>query len=160
MNKEILIEENKVLKLKNVLMREFSFDDEDSLDKKMHMFESYLKVHNIETFGPLIIKTYIEDDDNSKLIITVIIQTQSNHPKVLVPFKFHKELKVGPCLFARFEGNEQFSSLAQGKMQVYAYENSIVLGSESYSVFKERNENYSIIDTFIPIVGRIKHEGV
>ena len=55
MNKEILIEENKVLKLKNVLMREFSFDDEDSLDKKMHMFESYLKVHNIETFGPLII---------------------------------------------------------------------------------------------------------
>ena len=145
MNKEILIEENKVLKLKNVLMREFSFDDEDSLDKKMHMFESYLKVHNIETFGPLIIKTYIEDDDYSKLIITVIIQTQSNHPKVLVPFKFHKEL---------------FSSLAQGKMQVYAYENNIVLGSESYSVFKERNENYSIIDTFIPIIGRIKHEGV
>ena len=39
MNREILIEENKVLRLKNTLIREFKIDDEP-LDKKLHMFES------------------------------------------------------------------------------------------------------------------------
>lgn len=153
MNREILIEEDKVLKLKNTLIREFIMDEEP-IEKKLHMFESYLKMHRIETFGPLIIKTHIEGTETPELIISAIIQVKNDNPKLLSPYKFEKGLKIGPCLFSRFEGKEQYSNIAQSKMQVYAYENSIILGTESYSVYKEQTEHYSIIDTFVPIVGR------
>lgn len=153
MNREILIEEDKVLKLKNALIREFKIDDEP-LDKKLHMFESYLKMHKIETFGPLIIKTHIEGTETPELIISALVQVKDDNPKLLSPYKFEKELKIGPCLFSRFEGKEQFSNISQSKMQVYAYENNIILGTESYSVYKEQTEDNSVIDTFVPIVGR------
>jgi hypothetical protein len=155
MSREILILENKVLKLKNTLIRKFKIDDEP-LEKKLHMFESYLKIYKIETFGPIILKTHIEGTDLSELVISAIIQVKSDKPKLLSPYKFENEIKVGPCLFSRFEGKEQYANIAQCKMQVYAYENNIILGTESYSIYKERNEKYSVIDTFVPIVGSEK----
>lgn len=154
MSREILIEENKVLKLKNVLSRTLSFEDGELLDKKLHMFQNYLKNNKLESFGPLIINTYIEGDIEPKLIIKAMIQLKIENPKLLPPYVFEKELKVGPCLFSRFEGKEQFSNISQSKMQVYAYENNIILGTESYSVYKEQTEDNSVIDTFVPIVGR------
>lgn len=154
MNKEILIEENKILKLKNVLMREFKLDEEP-LDKKLYMFESYLKMHKIETFGPLIIKTHIEGTDTPNLIISVLVQTKEENPTIIRPYSFTSEVKVGPCLFSRFIGEEENAGIAQSKLQVYAYEKNIVLGSESYSVYKTQTAEYSEIDTFVPIIGRL-----
>jgi len=153
MSREILIEENKVLSLKKTLIREYKINEEP-LDKKLHMFESYLKMHKIETFGPLIIKTHIKGTDKPKLVISVIIQVKDNNPSLLSPYKFENELIIGPCLFSRFVGEEQYANIAQSKMQVYAYENNIILGTESYSVYKEKSDINSVIDTFVPIIGR------
>lgn len=154
MNKEIIIEENKILKLKNVLMREFKLDEEP-LNKKLYMFESYLKMHKIETFGPLIIKTHIEGTDKPDLLISVLIQTKEENPTIIRPYSFTSEVKVGPCLFSRFIGKEENAGIAQSKLQVYAYEKNIVLGSESYSVYKNQTSEYAEIDTFVPIIGRL-----
>ncbi len=160
MSREILIEENKVLKLKNVLSRTLSFEDGELLDKKLHMFQNYLKNNKLESFGPLIINTYIERDIEPKLIIKAMIQLKIENPKLLPPYVFEKELKVGPCLFSRFEGNEQHSGIAQSKMQVYAYENYLILGTESYMVYKDKKEETTTIDVFIPLIGRESNENI
>lgn len=153
MSRKIIIEENKILKLKNVLIRKFKIDNEP-FEKMIHMFESYLKMHKIERFGPLIIKTHVEGTITPELVISAIIQVKDSNIKLISPYTFIEELKIGPCLFARFDGEETYANIAQSKMQVYAYENNLILGTESYSVYKEKNEKNTCIDTFIPIVGR------
>ncbi|CCV63658.1 conserved hypothetical protein [Alteracholeplasma palmae J233] len=154
MSREILIEENKVLKLKNVLVRPITFDDEEGLDKKIYMMENYIKTKGLENVGPLILYTTVVGTENPKLFMKAMMQLKSKHEIPMPPYEYVEEFKVGPCLFARFKGKEESSSIAQNKLQVYAYENGLILDSKSYNVFKEKNENYTVIDTFIPIIGK------
>lgn len=157
MSKEIIIEENKALKLNNVLTRTFTIDenfDECRFNTKIKEFNDYILNNKITSFGPLIIKNQIIGNEKKKIQIKLMIQTKNESLRVIAPYGFETEHKTKPCLFSRFNGNQQDQGYANLKMQVYAYENNLILDVESYQVTKNK-ENEVEIDTFVPIIGRV-----
>lgn len=157
MSKEIIIEENKVLKLKNVLTKTFIIDenfDENTFNIKIKEFNDYILNNKITSFGPMIIKNQIIGTDEKVIQFKLMIQTKSESLKVVAPYGFEIEHKTKPCLFSRFNGNHQNQGYANLKMQVYAYENDLILDVESYQVTKNK-DNEVEIDTFVPIIGRV-----
>jgi len=154
MNKEILIFENKVLKLKNVFSKSIIINDNSKpLNIIVKEFDDYMKNNKLEGYGPLIIKTGIVGTTEKKMMIKLMRQLKNDNISVVFPYEFLAELKTPPCLLSRFQGVEKDSSMAGLKMQVYAYENSLILDVESYVISKKEKDEL-IIDTFIPIIGK------
>ncbi len=157
MSKQIIIEENKVLKLKNVLTKTFIIDenfDENAFNIKFKEFNDYILNNKIASFGPMIIKNQIIGTEKKLIQFKLMIQTKNESLKVAAPYGFEIEHKTKPCLFSQFIGNHQDQGYANLKMQVYAYENDLILDVESYQVTKNK-DNEVEIDTFVPIIGRV-----
>ena len=155
MSKEILVEENKVLKLKNVFIKTMIIDEEFTkvpFEKRIKDFEDYVRNNDYLPFGPLIIRNSIIGTEEAKIQLKLMIQLKKEI-NVIPPYEFIKELKTKPCLFSRFIGEEKDSGLAGSKMQVYAYEHDLVLDVESYSITK-KEDSHIVMDTFVPIIGR------
>ncbi len=157
MNKEILIDENRTLKLKNVIsltINVTNLKNKEQFNNKVIQFDNYLKNNNLTQIGPLITETVIIGGDEPKILMKLIRQIKETH-KPTIPYEFVNELKTDICLYSRFEGQEANASIAQSKMQVYAYEKSLILDTTSYQVHLERDsDNNVVLDTFIGILGR------
>jgi hypothetical protein len=52
----------------------------------------------------------------------------------------------------RFTGKTQQLNFAYMKLNVYAFENDVVLDGSSYTVFVNQSEENAIIDVFMPIM--------
>lgn len=158
MNKKIFVDENRTLKLKNIISYTIdvaNLKNKEQFNNKVIQFDNYLKNNNLTQIGPLITETVIVGGDNPKIFLKLIKQIKEIH-KPIFPYKFLSEVKTGICLYSRFEGKESDANIAQSKMQVFAYENSLILDTTSYQVHLERDENSNVIvDTFIEILGRI-----
>ena len=156
MNKEILVLENKILKLKHVFSKTIVIDENFS-DKPFNIiikeFDDYMKNNKIEGFGPIIVKSGFVGNEEKKMYIKLMRQTKNDTIKTIYPYEYAEEFKTIPCLFSRFNGNSNDQAIATMKMQVYAYEHNLVLDTESYAITKI-NDDESQIDTFIPILGR------
>lgn len=156
MNKEILIYENKILKLTQIFSKTIVIDDnfnEKPFEIVLKEFDDYMKNNKMIGYGPLIIKSGIIGTDEKKMFLKLMRQIKNEDIKCIYPYEFYKEIKTPPCLLSRFEGNNNDSSIASMKMQVYAYEHDLILDIESYTVTKTIDDKV-IIDTFIPILGR------
>lgn len=156
MSKEIIIYENKTLKLCNVLSRIFIVDDsfgEKPFELRVKEFNDFILNNSLVGYGPLIIKNTIIGTTDRKLQISLMRQLKNDSVKVTYPYSFQKEFKTPPSLFSRFKGKECDSGIANLKMQVYAYENDLVLDVESYAI-TTKEENEFVVDTFVPILGR------
>ena len=156
MNKEIVVMENKILKLTHVFSKTIVIDEkfsETPFELQVKEFDDYMKNHKLLGYGPLVMKSGIVGTDEKKMIIKLMRQIRNDDVFGVYPYEFQEELKTPPCLFSRFEGNNDDSSIASMKMQVYAYEHNLVLDMESYTITKGK-ENEVEIDTFIPIIGR------
>lgn len=155
MNKEILIDENRVLKLKNLLIYSVdvgSLSQEDGLDKKAKFFDDYIKNHGLTSFGPTILGTTITGGDEPKMFVKFMRQIRDNHSP-LPPFALEKEFKSPLCLYASFDGKEQDMGIANSKMQAYAYEHNMFLDTVSYTVYVSRQQDNVKADIFIPVLG-------
>ena len=156
MNKEIIISENKILKLNQVISKAFIINDaftSKPLELHIKEFYDYMKNNKIIGYGPLIIESGIVGNDEKKMILKFMRQTKNESISVVYPYEFYKEIKTPSCLFSRFQGLEKDSSIASLKMRVYAYENNLVLDIDSYTITNNENDEV-IVDTFIPIIGR------
>lgn len=156
MNREILVDDSRILKLKNIISITINLSklkDPDDLNKKIKNFDDYCKNNALQIVGPLVTETIMIDGDEPKILLKLMRQIIDKF-KPTIPYQFEEELKTNVCLYSRFEGNENDSSIAQSKLQVYAYENEYILDTSFYQVHIKKEENYVVIDTFIPILGR------
>lgn len=158
MSKEILVDSNRFLKLKNVL--ELTIDlsklnDENNINKKIKMFDDYIKNHNLNSYGPLVISTNIIGGDSPKILMKLVRQIKNIEHKTISPYEIKNEFKTENCVYSHFEGNENDVNIAQLKMQVYAYEHDLVLDTICYLVYILQKDDFVKVDTFIPILGSV-----
>lgn len=162
MNREIFVSGDRILKLNNLFALTIDLStlkEKDSLDKKIRLFENYIKNNNLIKVGPFVIKTVLVGIDEPKIILTLLQKIKNEEFKPIPPYEIIKELNSGLCVYSRFEGHESNVNLAQSKMQVYAYENYLILDNTSYTVYVNREENGDcVIDTFTAIIGREKNQ--
>ena len=156
MSKVIDVYENKVLKLKNVFSQTLVIDEKFTnkpLELYYKDFIDYMKNNKIEGFGPIVVYNSIIGSDEKKMILKLLRQTKNEHISCVYPYEYQEEIKTKPCLFSRFNGYEKDAINQSYKMQVYAYENDLVLDIESYTISKQEEDKVSV-DVFIPILGR------
>jgi len=112
---------------------------------------SKLKAHNISITGTPIIWEMINfDGRNINLERKIILQYSGNAEDIPAGFVKKESQKIGPCMYARFNGIEENLIYASQKVSVFAYENEINLKKESYTVYVEKNKDVATIDIFIP----------
>lgn len=152
-NREIIIKDDKILKLNNLLVRPILADDTD-MNKTLMMIDSYIKANSLTTYGPMILYSGIKNEmlmREPKLTMKIMFQLSSVEPKIIPPYEHIPIIRLGPCMFSRFVGDEQNLQFAQSKIGVYAYEHNIKLKSENYTIFVDKKDDISTIDIFIPI---------
>jgi len=155
MNKEIEVDDNRILKLTNVLSKTIILNDidNDNFLKALKDYDDYIKNNNLKTKGPLVMSTNIIGQNEQKLALKLM--RQLTEKIIPVPgYEFNAEIKTPPCVFSHFEGKEEYSRIARMKMEVYAYEKGYILDNLCYSVMIYKDELVSKIDNFIPVLGK------
>lgn len=149
--KKIILKENKILKLKNVLIRELNESEISNIDHITYMMESYIKSKGIDIKGPLINHSEVSLDEygNPKIIVRIMFQIDDNIRDIENSYKFESEVKVKNCIFARFSGSEENLQFAYQKLGVYAFENDIRLKGDSYTVFVNKESKNIVVDIFM-----------
>ena len=149
MDKGIEIAENKVLKLKNVLSKEFITGETAETQKSMHMFETYIRSKGLEPYGPMIIRSSVTfENGRPRERKEMMVQLRNAPDKVEPPYAFTESLRVEKCLLARYRGDAFNLPMAHGKIQVYAFEKEIDLAGETYTIVVEQNEKGILADVF------------
>lgn len=152
----IIINENKILKLQNVLSRSINLKQEvvNNFEIEIEKMKTYIKAHNSSQIGPLIqySKFEIDEDEEVNASIKFLIQSNNYIQNVEPPFKMESILKVPNCLYARYVGPEEMIKYAYDKLGVYAFENEINLCGDNYTVYVDSNksEETIIADIFMP----------
>lgn len=151
---KLLLNENKVLKLTNVLFNMCDINSEESsLDVQLEQMQSYIKVKGAMQIGPLI--QYIEPklNEQGELEVEMSFLLQCSQPihKVEAPYKMQPVLRVPNCIYCRYIGPEEALKYAYDKINLYAFENDIKLKGGSYTIFVDQNEEEGtmIADVFM-----------
>lgn len=145
MANEILISENKTLKLSNVLSRELNIQDGSDFGRTAAMFRSYTSAKNLNPYGPMVVR--IEPRTNGKGIVivsTMMGQVRNVPDEVETPFSFTPQIRAERCLMARFAGPPSKLQLAYNKLDVYSYEKDIPLSGVTYTVYTGESPNGDI----------------
>ena len=154
---QIIVSENKTLKLQNVLSYRVDLQLEESgdLDTEVTKMNTYIQTHGARQIGPLIQYTKMELDENNEIDINMQFMLQSDNyiHDVYEPYKMESLMRVTNCLYARYMGPEDKLKFAYDKLGVYAFENEIELDGCNYTVYVDRNEDEEtmIADIFMPI---------
>lgn len=160
---KITVRENKVLKLKNVLIREIEEKEFNAIDKAAYMMDSYVKSKGNSTLGPMInySSTSIDENGQVKIILKLMIQLKSPIHNVETPYKLENGIRVTNCLLARFCEKEENLQFAYSKLQLYAFEKDIKLKGDSYTVFVDNKDNRMTADVFMQVdQGGLESEGL
>ena len=143
---EIKIAEDKNVTFNNVISRILEGIDEDTIQKSAKMFESYLKKENLKPYGPLIVR------DTTKIMgkesthdSEMLIQLKEAPANVANPYSFEPKIRLEKCLMARYTGPIDKMIMAYSKMQVYAFEHDLTLGSVFYTVLNPAEEGKEFV---------------
>lgn len=159
MTEKLQLRENKTLKISNALIYEAALNEKFDFDRVVHMMQSYIKSHGLQTRGPLITSSSISQNTLSgqpQINTSIIFQLTEPITSCETPYIFKPLIKVGPCLFVRFTGDPQDLQYANMKLSVYSFENGIKSDGSSYTVFVNQNENNMTADAFMPIKQEVK----
>lgn len=156
--RNIKINENKSLKLSNVLKYDVGAANEDceiNIDLEIQKMDSYIKTHGYRQIGPLIQFSDVCMGKNDSVDIKMIFMLQSDNfiHNVEPPYKMDSILRVKNCLYARYIGPEEKLKFAYDKLGVYAFENDIELEGCNYIIYVDRNEEDEtmVADVFMPV---------
>ena len=154
MNK-LQFNENKTLKLTNVLKYKILLDEEDfDFNVAIEQMQSYIKTKGAIQIGPLIQYTRTFLNEAGELDMEIIMMLQCNHyiHSVEQPYSMDAVIRVPNALYCRYTGPEQSLKFAYDKINLEAFENDIRLENYSYTIFVDNNpeEDVMTADVFVP----------
>jgi hypothetical protein len=152
---EITLKADKTLVARQVLIHPLSHNGD--LDSEIHKCYGRIKSVGISTRGPLILRSQLANDPNRfELRSSAIFQCEDKPETCPAGFEYEEHVRVGPCIYVRFCGNDADSFHAHEKISLYAFENDIPTKKENYTVFVDRTPDAATIDVFVPIDGGLK----
>lgn len=148
---KIHVNNNKTLKLNNVLSKELVVDKMESFDKEVLQMDNYIKSRGAQPLGPLIqyMSTKEDDDGLGKLVVCLLRQSSVFLHNIDYPYSMKSLLKINNCMYARFIGNESKIRFAYDKLNLIAFENDFDLKGNSYTVFVSQNDDEIVADIFM-----------
>ncbi len=152
---KIQFNQNKTLKLQNVLIGKIDLENEDmDFNIIVEKMQSYIKVKGAIQIGPLIqhTRTFVNDNEELDMEINLMLQCNNYIHSVEKPYSIESIIRVPNCMYCRYVGLEEKLNFAYNKISLEAFENDIELTGESYTVFVDQNEEEGTIvaDVFMP----------
>lgn len=149
--------ENKVLKLQNVLICKLDLTDENmNFNIIVEKMQSYIKVKGAVQIGPLIqhTETYVNEKEELDMEISLMLQCNNYIHSVEEPYRMESVIRVPDCMYCRYIGPEEKMKFSYDKINLEAFENDIELSGKSYTVFVDQNaeEGTIVADVFMPKV--------
>ncbi|MCJ1977080.1 hypothetical protein [Pseudolactococcus paracarnosus] len=149
---KITIQNGKVLKLANVLIKKLYSVTLLELDEAINQMMQFIDVTGIQTCGPLITHvkgTYVTASGEVSVDYDIMIQTIGlTH---IAGYDVKETYKTGKCLYTHFDGVVDDFHFAQNKLALYAWENEILTTGEEYIVYMENDGFHLIADIFRPL---------
>lgn len=147
--------ENKTLKLTNVLKYKILLQEEDfDLNIVIEQMQSYIKTKGAMQVGPLIQHTRTFLNENNELDMEIYLMLQCNNyiHNVEQPYFMESVIRVSNALYCRYTGPEQSLKFAYDKISLEAFEKDIKLADYNYTIFVNNNPEEDIMtaDVFIP----------
>lgn len=151
MSNKIQINENKTLKITNVLIQEIDINKPEDFNTTVIQMENYIKSKGAMPIGPLIQKTSYSINEEGQLDIQLFFMRQSNNfiHNVEEPYKMESVIRVRNCMYARYIGPEEKLNFAYDKINVTAFEEDIELSNENYTIFVDKQDDDIIADVFV-----------
>lgn len=156
--KNLQYNENKILKLTNVLKYKMLINEEDfDFDIAVQQMQSYIKAKGAIQVGPLIQYTRSFVNDNNEIDVEIVLLLQCNNyiHSVEQPYFMESVIRVPNSMYCRYVGPEDKLNFAYQKINLEAFENDISLKGDSYTIFVDRNEEDETItaDVFMERAG-------
>ena len=150
-NEKIQVNNNKTLKLTNVLIIEVDLKESEGLDKEILNMENYIKNKGAMPIGPLIQYANVEHDgvNDPKVIIKLIRQSNTFIHNIEAPYKMESVIRVTNCMYARYTGDESTLKFAYDKINLIAFEENIPIKGDSYTIFVDNTDDGIIADVFM-----------
>lgn len=147
--------ENKTLKLTNVLKYKILLDEENfDLNVAIEQMQSYIKTKGAMQIGPLIqyTRTFLNEAGELDMEILMMLQCNNYIHSVEQPYSMDSVIRVPNALYCRYTGPEQSLKFAYDKINLEAFEKDIKLADHNYTIFVNNNPEEDIItaDVFIP----------
>lgn len=150
---KITIEENKRLRLKNVIGRLYVKANVMTMNDDMQKFVYDLQVHNVATVGPLImhnIETTMNAHGQPEVTYRLLVQTQGSMTPI-EHTEFVPEIIVDNCLFVHYQGTGNDLRYATTKLDIHIWEEDLLTNGQQYMVYINNDPEHSVIDIFRPI---------
>lgn len=104
------INQNKVLKLQNVLIDKINLEEEEmDYNLVVEKMQSYIKVKGAVQIGPLIqhSKTFVNDAEELGVEINFLLQCNNYIHNVEKPYRMESVLRIPNCMYCRYIGPEE-----------------------------------------------------
>lgn len=152
---KLQVNNNKTLKLQNVLINKVDFSDEKmDINLLVEKMQSYIRVKGAMQIGPLIqhTKPFVNNEEELDVELNLMLQCNNFIHNVEKPYMMESVLRIPNCMYCRYIGPEEKLKFAYDKINLEAFEDDIELTGESYTVFVDQNEEEGIIvaDVFMP----------
>lgn len=147
------VQENKKLKLVNVLTKELRDFPLEEIDHEVEVFDRCLKSNNIQTRGPLItktIKTKISEVGELLVDCDILRQVREKQGSREGLF-FREEITVENCLYLSFKGASEDLMYARNKMALHLWEKDLIGSDTEYMIHLSENEHFIEADIFRPL---------
>ena len=150
------LQENKTLKLNNLVIKELRGVHITKIDFEIEKFINQLQVLKAQSYGPIVTKlvtSYANEEGNTVYDYDIYYQVK-NYKQYESILKTQDELKVTDCLFLNFKGDSIYLPYAYSKIELHLFENDLSAKEEVYSVLKvvDGNEDKVDIDLFKPVI--------
>ncbi|HFE9851869.1 TPA: hypothetical protein ACGBG5_002536 [Enterococcus faecalis] len=150
---KIIIQENKKLKLVNVLVKELRRISADDIQNEIRRFMNFLEVAHIQIRGPLITRTIGTHIDSIEgLLIDYDIMIQTVRTFSIENYKFLNSLSFNNCLYVHYKGNQDELTYIQTKFELYVWENNLISTGEEIIVHLDTDNEKMTVDVFRPMV--------
>lgn len=133
----------KILKLTNVLCYKTQLQTEEApMEVQLEKMQNYIKTKGASQIGPLIqhLSPRIDEQGQVEVEITFLLQCNHDIQNVEKPYFMEHILRIPNCMYCRYTGPETALKFAYDKINLYAFENDILLKGDSYTVFVDSDE--------------------
>lgn len=142
---------NKTLKLSNVVSVQVPVSELDRVGILTEQEENFIRSKGFNPVGPLVQHTVIlAKEQESEIEIELLRQASGAILHAETPYHVTPVLRVQDCIYVRYTGPQEKIQVAYDKLNVVAFENSIALRGDSYTVFLSENDSQIVVDIFMP----------